>query len=117
MTCHATELDDQVAHRGKAICRIFLERLLDSCPQWRRDRLRQRILDAVNNRVQDIDVRRARERSPPGERFIQRDTERENIAASIKRLPDCLLRRQRYTAGTEQILDVPRIQAMMGGTT
>ena len=26
---------------------------------------------------------------------------------------DCLLRRQRYAAGTEQILDVPRIQAMI----
>ncbi len=26
---------------------------------------------------------------------------------------DCLLRRQRYEAGTQQILDVPRIQAMM----
>ena len=27
---------------------------------------------------------------------------------------DCLLRRQRYELGTEQLIDVPRIQAMMG---
>ena len=60
LSSHATEIDDQLAHRLVAVCRIFLERFLDDDPQRQRHVVGQRLRVAVNNRADDVDDRRRR---------------------------------------------------------
>ena len=84
----AAEIDDHVAHRLEAVCGILLERLLDNHAQRKRHVLRQRLRGAVDNRVQDVEIGRSGKRSLSGQRFVQHDAERENIASGVERLSE-----------------------------
>jgi hypothetical protein len=53
-----------------AVCRILFERFLDDDPQRQRHVLRQRFRIVVNDGADDVEIGRAGERPPTGQRFI-----------------------------------------------
>jgi hypothetical protein len=70
-----------------------LDRLVDNRPGEGRHALRHRLGRPVHDRVHDVDIRGADERAASGERFVQDEAERENIAAGVEGLARGLFRR------------------------
>jgi Major Facilitator Superfamily len=85
LTDDATQVDNQLAHRLIAVGRILLQRLFDQHPEadWRFGG--ERIGWLMNDVVQDVDVARAREWLPAGQRLAQHDPEGKDIAPGVQR--------------------------------
>jgi hypothetical protein len=62
LTHNTAEIQDHLAHRLKAVCRIFLKSFLDNRADRNRNVLRQRGGGTMNDRVQHVGVRGTGER-------------------------------------------------------
>jgi len=86
-----------------------LECFLDHDPQRHWHIVRQRFRIAVNNRTHDVEIGGSSEGASTGQRFIQHDTEREDVASGIERLSERLLWRHVRSGSDNDSLPRPQI--------